>query len=146
MSEVTKIPSDIRSLFSEKRRGSIMDAFSNLPDSHKLFADGKRILGLDDCPARDFSAQIAHISLVMIRYNLPASIKRFHDYETIGGIFADIYDGVHELTVVEKIWGIILEVVAVIAVLTSADPEELIRQIIENDKRLAALQKYAQTA
>lgn len=111
-----------------------------------FFADGKRILGLADCSARDFSSQIAHISLVMIRYNLLASIKRFHDYETIGGLFAEIYDGVHELTVVEKIWGIILEVVAVIAELTGADSEELIRQVIESNKRLYALREYAQTA
>lgn len=38
----------------------------------------------------------------MIRYNLLASIKRIHDYEIIGGLFAEIYEGVHELTVIEK--------------------------------------------
>ena len=54
--------------------------------------------------------------------------------------------GVHELTVVEKIWAIILEVVAVVAEFTGADSEDLIMQIIENDKRLAALRAYAMTA
>ena len=54
--------------------------------------------------------------------------------------------GVHELTVVEKIWAIILEVVAVVAEITGADSEDLIMQIIENDKRLAALRAYAMTA
>ena len=103
-------------------------------------------MGLADCSARDFASQIAHISLVMMRYNLLASIKRFHDYETIGGLFAEIYDGVHELTVVEKIWGIILEVVVVIAELTGADSKELIRQVIESNKRLYVLRAYAQTA
>lgn len=111
-----------------------------------FFADGKRLLNLAGCSARDFSSQIAHVSLVMIRYNLLASVKRSLDYETIGGLFNDIFAGVHELTVMEKIWAIIVEVVAVVAELTGADEEELMMQIIENDRRLAALRAYAQAA
>ena len=68
------------------------------------------------------------------------------DYETIGGLFKDAYAGVYELTVVEKIWLIIVEVVGIVAELTGADEDTLMRQLIENDKRLAALQAYAQTA
>ena len=82
----------------------------------------------------------------MIRYNMLASIKRTLDYETIGGLFGDMYMGVHELTVVEKIWGIIVEVVAVVAELIGADYDELTMQVLENDKRLAALRAYAQAA
>ena len=52
---------------------------------------------------RGFSSQIAHVSMVVIRYNILVLIKRSDDYETIGGLFADIYESVHELTVVEKI-------------------------------------------
>lgn len=111
-----------------------------------FFSDSKRLLGLADCSARDFSSQISHVSLVMIRYNLLASIKRSHDYETIGGLFGDIYLGVHELTVVEKIWAIILEVVAIVAEILEADEELLMTQIIENDKRLEALKAYALAA
>lgn len=111
-----------------------------------FFADSKRVLGLADCSARDFSSQIAHVSMTMIRYNMLAFIKRAHDYETIGGLFADIYCGVQELTVVEKIWGIILEVINVVAELTGADEETLMYQIIENDKRLAALKAYAEAS
>ncbi len=111
-----------------------------------FFSDSKRLLGLADCSSRDFSAHVAHVSLVMIRYNILASIKRTLDYDTIGGLFGDMYMGVHELTVVEKIWAIILEVVAVVAEIIGADSEDLIMQIIENDKRLAALRVYAMTA
>ena len=45
-----------------------------------------------------------------------------------------MYLGVHELTVVEKIWAIIIEVVAVVSELIDADSDELTIQIIENDK------------
>lgn len=82
----------------------------------------------------------------MIRYNILASIKRALGYDTIEGLFGDMYLGVHELTVVEKIWAIIIEVVAVVSELIGADSDELTIQIIENDKRLAALREYAQTA
>lgn len=51
----------------------------------------------------------------MIRYNLLASLKRSLDYETIGGLFKDAYAEVYELTVVEKIWLIIVEVVGIVA-------------------------------
>ena len=85
---------------------------------------------------------LAHVSLVIIRYNILASIKRTLDYDTIGGLFGDMYLGVHELTVVEKIWAIIIEVVAVVSELIGADSDELTIQIIENDKRLVALREY----
>ena len=40
------------------------------------------------------------------------ALKRTLDYDTIGGLFGDMYLGVHELTVVEKIWAIIIEAVS----------------------------------
>ena len=98
------------------------------------------------CSARDFSSQISHISLVMIRYNLLAMIKRSFDYETIGGLFRDVYAGVQEITVIEKIWNIILEVVAVIAEVLEADFEHILQQVLEKEERLGTLRNYAKTA
>lgn len=57
-----------------------------------------------------------------------------------------LYESVHELTVFEKIWTIVPEFIAVVAALISADEDELIRQVIENDKRLAALRASALTS
>lgn len=54
--------------------------------------------------------------------------------------------GVHKLTVVEKIWSAILKVIAVVAELIGVDSDELTIQVIERDRRLAALRAYAQTA
>ena len=64
-----------------------------------IFLLHKRLLGLANCSLRDFSAHVAHVSLIIIRYNKLVSIKRTLDYDTIGGLFM----GVHELTVVEEI-------------------------------------------
>lgn len=111
-----------------------------------FFSDSKRLLGLADCSARNFTSQIAYVSLVIIRYNLMASLKRRNDYETIGGLFADMYSGVHELTVIEKIWDIILEVVAVISEILEIDEEEILEQAITKNDRLAAFKSLAETA
>ena len=131
---------DNRSLGGNKRSNC------QLTNLQVFFADSKRLLGLADCSARDFTAQLAHVSLVMIRYNLLPLLKRSLDYETIGGLFKDVYTGAYKLTVVEKIWLIIVEVVGIVAGLTGADEDTLMRQLIENNKRLEALQAYAQTA
>lgn len=103
-----------------------------------FFADSKCLLGLVDCSARIFIVQLAHVSLVMMCYNLLASLKRSLDYETIEGPFRDVYAGVYELTVVE--------VVAMVAEATRANEDYLMRQLIENSKRLEALQVYAENA
>ena len=111
---------------------------------YRYYNDGIVYYNLTFCTRKSLMTDLG--SLVMIRYNILASIKRTLDYDTIGGLFGDMYLGVHELTVVEKIWAIIIEVVAVVSELIGADSDELTIQIIENDKRLAALREYAQTA
>ncbi len=82
----------------------------------------------------------------MIRYNLLVSIKRANDYETIGGLFGDIYNGVHELTVIEKNWDFILEVITTVAELTEMDEEIILNLIIRDNCRLAAFIVLAQSA
>ena len=62
------------------------------------------------------------------------------DYDTIGGLFGDMYMGVHELTVVEKIWAIILEVVAVVAEIIGADSEDFIMRLSRTIKDLRHLE------
>ncbi|MEG1543715.1 MAG: transposase [Tannerellaceae bacterium] len=111
-----------------------------------FFSDAKRHLGLADCSCRDFTSQVAHVSMVIVRYNLMGYIKRFHDYETIGALFSEIHLGVKELTVVEAIWETIIEVVAIVAELFSLDQEQLLSQILLDNRRLKAMRELAQTA
>lgn len=54
--------------------------------------------------------------------------------------------GCHELTVVEKIWDIILEVIAVVAEITGAESDKLLTEAINNSTRLEALRQFAQAA
>lgn len=111
-----------------------------------FFSDAKRHLGLAGCSSRDFISQIAHVSMVIVRYNLMAYIKRFHDYETIGALFKEIHPGVKGLTLVETIWETIVEVIAVVAELFSLDQEQVQSQILLDNRRLKAMREIAKTA
>lgn len=84
--------------------------------------------------------------MVIVRYNLMAYIKRFHDYETIGALFKEIHLGVKELTVVEYLWETIVEVVAVVADMFSLDDEQVMSQILSDNPRFQAMRELAKTA
>lgn len=99
------------------------------------FAEMKGLLKLGKCQARNFSSQIASISITMMQYNILSYVKRFEAYETIGGLFNQATNGTIELSVTDKIWEMILQIVAIIADLFSADEEEILKTIISsNDK------------
>ncbi len=68
-----------------------------------------------------------------IRYTL-FGVKRFESYETIGGLFAEITGETVELTVVQRIWGLIIEVINVIAEFLSCDPFVLTKARNQNPK------------
>lgn len=76
-------------------------------------------LGKNQC--RDFASQISGISICMLQYNILNHVKRKEDYETIGRLFAEVTKGADELSVTEKIWLLIVEIVNIIAETLQAD-------------------------
>ena len=49
------------------------------------FSEMKGLLKLGESQCRNFSSQIASVSLTVMQYNILSFIKRFEAYETIGG-------------------------------------------------------------
>ena len=94
-------------------------------------------LGKNQC--RNFAGQIASISLCVLQYNILSYVKRCKSYETIGGLFAEITKNSAELSVTEKIWLLIVEVVNVIAEALNCDTMALTEQVISNDKQIKAV-------
>lgn len=94
-------------------------------------------LGKNQC--RNFAGQIASISLCVLQYNILSYVKRCESYETIGGLFAEITKNSAELSVTEKIWLLIVEVVNVIAEALNCDTMALTEQVIANDKQIKAV-------
>jgi hypothetical protein len=105
------------------------------------FAEMKGLLGLGKCQCRNFSAQIASVSLTMMQYNILSFIKRFEAYETIGGLFNQTVNGTIELSVTERIWDLILQIVTIIADLFSADEEDIIRMIANDNQKIAIIKE-----
>ena len=103
------------------------------------FAEMKGLLNLGKCQARNFTEQIASVSLCILQYNILCYVKRFNSYETIGGLFAEITSGTRELSIVEKIWLLIIEVVTAIAEQVSADYDELMESAINGNMHLKVL-------
>ena len=103
------------------------------------FAEMKGLLHLGKCQARNFTEQIANISLCVLQYNILGFVKRFDSYETIGGLFGDITMGTKELSIVERIWLIIVEAVTTLAEIISADYNEIMEALINGNKHLNTL-------
>ena len=99
----------------------------------------KGLLNLGKCQCVDFAGQIAALSLCMIQYNILGTVKRFESYETIGGLFDELTGETVELTVVQRIWGLIVEVINVIAEFISCDPFELTENVINNNHKIKAV-------
>lgn len=89
-------------------------------------------LGKNQC--RDFAGQIAGVSLCVLQYNILSYVK-----QTIGRLFAEITKNSVELSVAEKIWLLIVEVINVIAEALNRDAMALTEQVISNDKQIKAV-------
>ncbi len=46
-------------------------------------------------------------AITALQYNILDTVKRFKSYETIGGLFHQATDGVVQLPVAERIWGVL---------------------------------------
>lgn len=100
------------------------------------FKESKQLLGLGKCESRDFDAQIAHTSLCMMRYNILSVAKRFEKYETMGELFRQAGEDTLEITISERVWLIILQLVAKLVEILEVDPEMLMEKLIAENQEL----------
>jgi hypothetical protein len=107
-----------------------------------FFKESKQYLGLGKCQSQDFDAQIAHTTICMVQYNLLSVAKRFTDYESLGELFRNTKAETIQLTVVERIWQIIIEILADIAELIEIDTELLMEKLIADNEKLIKLTNY----
>lgn len=104
-----------------------------------IFKDCKTNLGLGKYQARDFASQIARTAITSIQYNILSTAKRFSDYETIGGLFRDATRNSTELTITERIWGLIQEVVYSIVEAFGIDDDQAMDALINRSEYIKHL-------
>lgn len=110
-----------------------------------VFKDSKGNLGLGKYQMRNFASQIACTAITAMQYNLLATAKRFASYETIGGLFREVTKNAVEITITERIWGVITEIVNTIALCFEIEDEQIFDALIHrSDKLKKFMQIYEQ--
>ena len=102
-----------------------------------VFKESKGYLGLGKYQMRNFSSQIAMTAITAMQYNILSTAKRFSDYETIGGLFMDATKGSVELTLTERIWDMILEIVREIAECFNIEDEQILDMLVNRSDKLS---------
>ena len=69
--------------------------------------------------------------------NLLSVVKRFNAYETIGTLFRETCSGAMELTIVERIWGAVLEMIVALTSVFNITDEEIYDAVINQSDELA---------
>ena len=111
------------------------------------YKDCKTLLNLGKYQSRYFAAQIAGFTLTMMQYNILCLVKRFEVYETIGGLFAEVTKDTLELSVADKIWAAVVDILLDIAERYSIDETLLLTDYINRNhtgEMLIKLQHYEQ--
>ena len=102
-----------------------------------VFKESKQNLGLGKYQMRNFSSQIAMTAITAMQYNLLSTARRFSDYETVGGLFKDANKSSVELTLTERIWNIMLEMVREIAQCFNIEDEQIFDTLVNRSDKLS---------
>ena len=89
----------------------------------------------------DFDAQIADTTISMIQYNILSLAKRLLDYQSLGELFKQAGVETLELTIVEKIWGYLLELLKLIADIFDIDMEQILDKIADDNQSITKIIK-----
>ena len=72
----------------------------------------------------------------MLQYNLLSVVKRFNDYETLGGLFRAAQKDSLGITIAEQIWLIIIEIAAKLSEILEIDTEVLMQKLFSENEIL----------
>jgi hypothetical protein len=100
-----------------------------------FFKESKQMFGLGKCQSNDFDAQIADFTISLIQYILVSLRYRFDTYESKGKLFDQIKDEVIVYKLNERLWGLFVELLQILAtVFEDIDEIALWQKILNNDE------------
>lgn len=97
-----------------------------------FFKDCKQNLGLGKNQSLDFDSQIASISLVILQFNILSMVKKFSDYETIGGLFREFQKDALMITVADRLWLALVEILTLVADTFNIEIEDILCKLIDD--------------
>ena len=95
-----------------------------------FFKEAKQLLNLGKSESNDFDAQIADATISIIQYIVLGFYKRFLSYETTGELFRESRQQLIELTIVNRIWVLFVELQLQIVELFEIEIDELYRKML----------------
>lgn len=110
----------------------MMEIYSIRWSIEVFFKEAKQHLNLGKSQSRDFDAQIADITISMLQYMMLNLSKRFSSYETLGQLFQAHSRQMLELTLAERIWGVLLALLREICHELETDPECLLEKMLKS--------------
>jgi len=111
-----------------------------------FFKECKQYLRLGKCESRNFDAQIAATTICLLQYNLLAAVRRFEAYESFGALFRQTRSETLEITVKERIWLIITEIMAELAEYMDFEPDILMKHVCAENEKLTNLINFKNIA
>ena len=75
-------------------------------------------------------------AITAMQYNILATARRFSTYETIGGLFREVTRNSAELTITERIWGMVIDIVNEIAQCFEIEDEKIFETLINRSDKL----------
>ena len=99
-----------------------------------FFKESKQLLGLGRCQSNNFDAQIADTTITMVQYILLTMKYRVEHYESMTGMFLGVKEETVKQRLDQRLWGLFIELVQIIAVLfEDIDEQELLEKIFHSE-------------
>jgi predicted nucleic acid-binding Zn finger protein len=100
-----------------------------------FFKESKQLLGLGQCQSNSFDAQVADTTITMVQYILLTMRYRIEHYESMAGLFSEVKEAAVKQRLDQRLWGLFIELMQIIAVLfEDIDEQELLEKIFQNEK------------
>lgn len=104
-----------------------------------FFKECKQHLHLGKCQSHNYDAQIASTTISMIQYNLLSTARHFEAYETFGELFRAAGVEAAELTLTQRIWMIICQLINDIADFLGVDEDILLQKYLSDTENFTKL-------
>jgi len=112
-----------------------------------FFKESKQLLGLGTDQSNDFDSQIAATTINMLQHILITTRFRFENYESKGELFRQVKTEVLRISLSERLWGLLLELLKlIIELFDQIDEDELMEKIFDDEKTYNRIEKLLEAA
>lgn len=112
-----------------------------------FFKESKQLLGLGTDQSNDFDSQIAATTINMLQHILITTRFRFENYVSKGELFRQVKSEVLRISLSERLWGLLLEILKlIIELFDQIDEDELMEKIFDDEKTYNRIEKLLEAA